>query len=113
MEVKSGRNECNARTLWAGTGASRSHFYDGYFSIVKTLSRPYHHGHLGASTPTCLAYEAGAEALPRSKEIWPGPAMNLACLLLALRAFGLPLRLSATAARMRSSCIDHQFIQVF
>ena len=32
---------------------------------------------LWASTPNCLAYEAGAEALPLWEEIWPGPAMKL------------------------------------
>jgi hypothetical protein len=30
-----------------------------------------------ASTLNCLAYEAGAEALPLWEEIWPGPAMKL------------------------------------
>ena len=31
----------------------------------------------GASTPKCLAYEAGAEALPLWEEIRPAAAMNL------------------------------------
>jgi hypothetical protein len=35
-------------------------------------------GQFGASTPNCLAYEAGAEALPLREEIWPGPAIKLA-----------------------------------
>jgi len=30
-----------------------------------------------ASTPNCLAYEAGAEALPVWEEIWLGPAIKL------------------------------------
>ena len=34
-------------------------------------------GQFGASTPNCLAYEAGAEALSLWEEIWPGPAMKL------------------------------------
>ena len=32
---------------------------------------------LGASTPNCLACEAGAETLPLWEQKWPGPAMKL------------------------------------
>ena len=49
-------------------------------------------GQLWASTPNCLAYEAGAEALPLWEEIWPGPAMKLVGPL-AARTWGLRLAL--------------------
>ena len=53
---------------------------------------------LGASTPNCLAYEAGAEALPLWEEIWPGPAMKLVGPL-AARSPGLRLVLALEIER--------------
>jgi hypothetical protein len=61
----------------------------------------------GDAISNCAARQAGTETLLHG-ETWPGPARSQpAYLLLARRGFGLvlplsPLRLSATAARMRS-----------
>src|SRR5437870_2621734 len=55
-------------------------------------------GQLGVSTPNCLAYEAGAEALPLWEEIWPGPAMKLVGPL-AARSPGLRLALALEIER--------------
>jgi hypothetical protein len=46
-------------------------------SLIRDQDRAPFGGQLGASTPNCLAFEAGAEALPLWEEIWPGPAMKL------------------------------------
>jgi len=56
--------------------------------------------HIGgaASTPNCLAYESGAEALLLWEEIWPGPAMKLAGPL-AARSPGLRLALALEIER--------------
>ena len=59
-------------------------------------------GQLGASTPNCLANEAGAEALPLWEEIWPGPAMKLVGPL-AARSPGLRLALALEIERHGSA----------
>ncbi len=46
-------------------------------SLLRDQDRAPFGGQLGASTPNCLAYEVGVEALPLWEEIWPGPAMKL------------------------------------
>src|ERR1700731_1205345 len=51
-----------------------------------------------SSTPNCSAHEAGAEALPRWEEIWPGPAMKLVGPL-AARSPGLRLALALEIER--------------
>ena len=53
---------------------------------------------MGVSIPNCLAYEAGAEALPLREEIWPGPAMKLVGPL-AARSAGLQLALALEIER--------------
>src|SRR5712664_2765228 len=50
---------------------------DRHGSLLRDQDRAPFVGQLGASTPNCLAYEAGAEALPPWEELWPGPAMKL------------------------------------
>jgi hypothetical protein len=57
---------------------------------------------LGASTPNCLVYEAGAEALPLWEEIWPGPAMKLVGPL-AAHSPGLRFALALEIERHRSA----------
>jgi hypothetical protein len=51
--------------------------FHGHGSLLRDQDRAPFGGQLGGSTPNCLAYEAGAEALPLWEEIWPGPAMKL------------------------------------
>jgi hypothetical protein len=64
-------------------------------------------GQLGASIPNCLAYEAGAEALPLQEEIWPGPAMKLVGPL-AARSPGLRL---ALALEIERHCSADEILQ--
>jgi len=67
-------------------------------SLLRDQDRALFGGQLGASTPNCLAYEAGAEALPLWEEIWPGPAMKLVGPL-AARSPGLRLALALEIER--------------
>ncbi len=72
-------------------------------SLLRDQDRAPFGGQLGASTPNCLAYEAGAEALPLWEEIWPGPAMKLVGPL-AARSPGLRLALASSNSRAYFSC---------
>src|SRR6202049_3081232 len=65
-------------------------WFPGLRNSCRCVDRAPFGGQLGASTPNCLAYEAGAEALPLWEEIWPGPAMKLVGPL-AARSPGLRL----------------------
>ena len=62
---------------------------------------------MGVSIPNCLAFEAGAEALPLWEEIWPGPARKLAGPL-AARSPGLGLALDHEIER---HCSTDEFLQ--
>ena len=62
---------------------------------------------MGVSIPNCLAYEAGAEALPLGEEIWPGPAMKLVGPLVA-RSPGLRL---ALAPEIERHCSADEILQ--
>src|SRR6202790_5424505 len=64
-------------------------------------------GQLGAATPNCLAYEAGAEALPLWEEIWSGPEMKLVGPL-AARSPGLRL---ALALEFERHCSADEILQ--
>ena len=62
---------------------------------------------MGVSIPNCLAYGAGAEALPLWEEIWPGPAMKLVGPL-AARSPGLRL---ALALEIERHCSADEILQ--
>ena len=64
---------------------------------------------MGVSIPNCLAYEAGAEALPLWEEIWPGPAMKLVGPL-AVRRPGLRLGLTF-ALEIERHCSADEILQ--
>src|SRR6202521_2632644 len=64
-------------------------------------------GQLGISIPNCLAYEAGAEALPLWEEISPGLAMKLFGPL-AARSPGLRL---ALALEIERHCSAEEILQ--
>ena len=64
-------------------------------------------GQFGASTPNCLGYEAGAEAVPLWEEIWPEPAMKLVGPL-AARSPGLRLGL---ALEIERDCSADEILQ--
>jgi len=76
-------------------------------SLLRDQDRAPFGGQLGASTPNCLAYEAGAEALPLWEEIWPGPAMKLVGPL-AARSPGLRL---ALALEIERHCSADEILQ--
>ncbi len=70
--------------------------------------RPYRFGRqLPFQIPNCLAYEAGAKALPLWEEIWPGPAMKLVGTL-AARSPGLRL---ALALEIEGHCSADEILQ--
>ena len=62
---------------------------------------------MGVSIPNCLAYEAGAEALPLWEEIWPRLAMKLVGPL-AARSPGLRL---ALALEIERNCSADEILQ--
>src|SRR6266850_6630910 len=72
------------------------HFYSAFCFIPCEIFRLG--GQLGVSITNCLAYGAGAEALPLWEEIWPGPAMKLVGPL-AARSPGLRLTLALEIER--------------
>ena len=71
-------------------------------SLLRDQDRAPFGGQLWASTPNCLAYEAGAEALSLWEEIWPGRAMKLVGPL-AARSPGLRLALAHEIERHGSA----------
>ena len=115
------------RHPWARTGALRSQaIVDGarrfrrhdsrltviwtfhrHGSLLRDQDRAPFGGQLGTSTPNCLAYEAGAEALPLWEDIWPGPAMKLVGPL-AARSPGLGL---ALALEIERHCSADEILQ--
>ena len=62
---------------------------------------------MGVSIPNCLAYGAGAKALPLWEEIWPGPAMKLVGPL-AARSPGLRF---ALALEIERDCCADEILQ--
>ncbi len=80
----------------------------GVQGLTDRSRRPYRFGRqLPFQIPNCLAYEAGAKALPLWEEIWPGPAMKLVGTL-AARSPGLRL---ALALEIEGHCSADEILQ--